>query len=78
MLNEKFYQKIYKKFALNKIEHLASESLCNFTQIGFNFRVWRRFWLLLALYNDGKLYEEVFQSLFTQKYQATAKYHFKV
>ena len=60
------------------MQHLTSESLLNFTQSDYNFKLWRRFWRLLALYKDGKSYEEVLQSLFSQKSQGTAKYHLKV
>jgi hypothetical protein len=60
------------------MEHLTSEFLFNLTRSGFNIKLWERFWCLLAFYKDGKSYEEVIQSLYTQKSQVTAKYHLKV
>jgi hypothetical protein len=54
------------------MQHLTSESLLNFTQSDYNFKLWRRFRRLLALYKDGKSYEEELQSLFSQKSQGIA------
>jgi hypothetical protein len=58
--------------SFDKMQHLTSESLLNFTQSDYNFKLWRMFWLLLALYKDGVSYEEVLQSLLIQKSQGTA------
>jgi hypothetical protein len=68
----------YTDQSFDKMRELTNESLEHFIQCKYNFKLWRRFWRLLALYKDGKTYEEVLQSLFAKKSQATAKYHLKV
>ena len=61
-----------------KMRNLSDESLIIFQQSDYNFKLWRRFWRLLALYKDGKSYEEVLQTLFSHKSEARAIYHLKV
>jgi transposase len=74
----KNYIRKYTDQSFEKLQDLTNESLIKFKETGYNFKLWRRFWRLLALYKEGKSYEEVLQSLFSKKSQGTAKYHLKV
>ena len=68
----------YTDQSFEQLQELTNQSLVNFKDPGYNFKLWRRFWRLLALYKEGKTYEEVLQSLFSKNSQGTAKYHLKV
>jgi hypothetical protein len=68
----------YTDLSFGKMRKLSNESLEHFIQFGYNLKLWRRFWRLLALDTDGKMYEEVLQSFFAKKSQTTAKYHLKI
>ena len=56
----------YTDQSFEKMQNLTSESLDYFIQCGYNFKLWRRFWRLLALYKEGKSYEDVLKSLFAK------------
>ena len=63
----KNYIRKYTDQSFEKLQDLTNESLIKFKETGYNFKLWRRFWRLLALYKERKSYEEVLQSLFSKK-----------
>ena len=61
-----------------KMKILTDKSLDNFTSGNTNFKLWRRFWRILALYKDGKSYEEVLKSLFGSKQTGKDSNHLRI